>query len=116
MARVATAPRCQDRAAHECLRFGEMVGEGQRILDPVLGRGSQVYEVVVAGEQEGVAGRRLLLEPDPARRLLRQGNRSKGWPAAKLRARRLLAGQLRWKSELEPLRQIPGDQTVVLKR
>src|SRR3981081_1304640 len=93
-----------------------MVGEGQRILDPVLDRGPQVYEVAVAGEQEGVAGRRLLLEPDPARRLLRQGNRSKGRPAAKLRARRLLPGQLRWKSELEPLREILRDQTVVLER
>src|SRR6266851_4449129 len=68
--RDRTPQRCQDRAAHECLRFGEMVGEGQRVLDPVLGRGPQVYEVAVAGEQKGVAGRRLLLEPDAARRLL----------------------------------------------
>src|SRR5467141_4899570 len=114
--RDRTPQRCQDLAAHEWLRFGEMVGEGQRILDPVLGRGPQVYEVAVAGEQEGVAGRRLLLEPDPASRLLRQGNRSKGQPAAKLRARRLLPRRFRWKSELEPLRQILHDEAVALER
>src|SRR6202051_1375454 len=69
--RDRTPERCQDRAAHERLWLGEVIGEGQRVVDPVLGRGPQVYEVAVAGEQEGVAGRRLLLEPDAARLLRR---------------------------------------------
>src|ERR1700692_5014837 len=68
--RDRTPERCQDRAAHECLRFGEVIGEGQRVVDPVLARGPQDYEVADAGEQEGVAGRLLLWDPAAARRLL----------------------------------------------
>ena len=44
--------RREDRAAHERVRFGEVVGVGESILDPILDGGSQVYEVAVARQQE----------------------------------------------------------------
>jgi len=36
--RDRAAERCRNRAAHECLRLGDVIGEGERVLDPVLGR------------------------------------------------------------------------------
>src|SRR5215467_9645254 len=58
--------RRKDRTAHQGFRFGDIICEGQFILDAILNRRSKVDEIAITGQQRGTLRRYFFLEPESA--------------------------------------------------
>jgi hypothetical protein len=113
------AQRRKRQAAHQRLRIGHAIGEGNRVLDAVLHAEAEIDQIAVAGKQERFLRHALLFEP-PAGGLDRVGHRiarsADGQPVPRQRARAELGGGLAPEAELDPAHQVGLDDAVALKR